>query len=55
MCVFTSCSVKLPVVDDVITFLLVLSNTNVATADAFCRNKLEICIVTMHLLVQKNK
>ena len=38
---------KLPVVDDVITFLLVLSNANVATADAFCRNNLEICMVTI--------
>lgn len=46
VCVFTSCSVKLPVVDDVITFLLILSKANVATADAFCRNKFEISMIT---------
>ena len=46
MCVFTSCSVKLPVVDDVIIFLLILSKANVATADAFCRNKFEISMIT---------
>ena len=45
--VFTSCSVKLPVVDDVITFLLILSKANVARADAFCKNKLEISTITI--------
>ena len=32
--VFTCCNVKLPVVDDVITFLLTLSNAKVITAQA---------------------
>jgi len=37
--IFTSCTVKLPVVEDVITFLLTLSKAKVITAEADCKKK----------------